>query len=490
MKAYIQDMGELTDSRELLESRPQPFISIFTYTLIALLLTAVIWSFLGEIDENIKAQGIVRPNQKIGSIRNQVAGKVESVNLKEGDYVKKGALLFTIEHSILDLQRDALAAECDKSTQELVYLDKFKKSILDGRNYFDSTLEGERDYYNKFIKYQTDMEVQSKQVELNSSTLNEVKKELAGLNMLKQSVLQEKNLFVGNDNIYYNQYIDYSLNLRNLKDLQQQKKELYDSSLELASAGAISSKELDDLKKQSDAAEINLQKYQNEFLLNINSKIEENDEKLKQLLINLKTSGENTNATFNVSELPLQKYKLDTIVQIESDIKVLQTNLEKQRSDLEAVKTNIENCKVTSPIDGYINLSNEINTGDLLQSGTEIATIVPEDGTVYKVQLYVSNADIANIKVGQKIKYHFPALPYKEYGELKGAITNIGTDARINQTNGSSYYSVEASVENKPLSSYKGVKAEIKVGMDCEAQVITKTKKILYYFLEKINLRD
>ncbi|MBZ4647232.1 MAG: hypothetical protein JG777_2721 [Clostridia bacterium] len=33
-------------------------------------------------------------------------------------------------------------------------------------------------------------------------------------------------------------------------------------------------------------------------------------------------------------------------------------------------------------------------------------------------------------------------------------------------------------------------KAEIKVGMACEAQVITKTKKVLYYLLEKINLKE
>jgi HlyD family type I secretion membrane fusion protein len=490
MKAYIQDISELSDSRELLESRPHPVIGIFTYTLIALIATAIIWSYLGEIDENIKAQGIVRPNQKISSIRSLVTGKVISVNLKEGSYVKKGDLLFTIEHSILDLQKGSMEAEYNKSTQELMNLEKFKKSVTNNRNYFSSTLDKERDYFNKFIKYQTDIEVQSKQVELNFSTLNDVDKELAGLNTLKQSVLQEKNLFAGNDSIYCNQYIDYSLNSKNLKDILRQKKDLYTSSMDLANAGAISSKELDDQKKLMEAAQIDLQKYQNEFLLNINSKIDENSEKHRQLQISLKVSGKGSDTTIGINESSLQKYKMDTIVQTETDINALQTSLEKQRSDLETANTNIENCSVTSPIGGYINISSEISAGDLLQSGTEVATIVPGDDMAYKVQLYVSNADIANIKLGQNIKYHFLALPYKEYGELTGRVTNIGTDARINQTDGSSFYSVEASVENKPLLSYKGVDAEIKVGMECEAQVISKTKKILYYLLEKINLRD
>lgn len=490
MKAYIQDINELSDSRELLETKPQPFISIFIYTLIAMVVIAVIWSYYGEIDENIKAQGIVRPNQKISSIRNQITGKVENVNLKEGDQVKKGDLLFTIEHSILDIQRDTLASTYDKTNLELKNLEKLKKSIVEDKNYFDDSLASEKDYYNRFLKYQTDMAVQSMQVELNSSALVEANKALTGLSTLKQSVLQNKNLFKSKDNIYYNQYIDYSLNLESLKDIVEQKRELYESSKELANAGVISSKELTDVKKQFDAAELNLQKYENEFLLSINTKIADNNESLKQLQINLKTSGLDPDTTTAASEVSLQKYKMDTIVQIESDIKTLQTNLEELESDLEAANSNIKDCTVTSPIDGYVNVSSEINTGDLIQAGTEIATIVPEDDTAYKVQLYVSNADIANIKEGQKIKYHFLALPYKEYGELTGTIVNIGTDAKMDQTGGASFYSVEASVENKPLYSYKDVKAEIKVGMECEAQVITKTKKILYYLLEKINLRD
>ena len=40
------------------------------------------------------------------------------------------------------------------------------------------------------------------------------------------------------------------------------------------------------------------------------------------------------------------------------------------------------------------------------------------------------------IRQGQKIKYHFLALPYKEYGELSGTIVNIGTDVKVDQTRG------------------------------------------------------
>lgn len=490
MKAYIQNIDEITDSRELLESRPQPFITIFIYTLIIMIVTAFIWSYFGEIDENVKARGIVRPNQKISSIRNQVTGKVESSYLSEGKQVKEGDLLFTIEHSVLDLQSDAIAQEYDKGTAELKNLEKFKSCIQDDKNYFDYSIESESTYYNRFMKYQTDMAVQGKQVEMNLDSLSKVNEALSDLNTLKESVMQNRSLFAGKDSLYYNQYIDYSLNLQSLKDILAQKTALYETSVDLSDSGAISEKEFEEAKSQFETAQRNLEKYQNEFMLSINTRINENKEALEQLKINLKASGQEPAMASPSDEISMQKYKMDTIVQIESDIKILQANIEKLKNEQDTIKTNIENCSVTSPIDGYINITTEINTGDLLQSGAEIAAIVPKDDTTYKIQLYVSNADIANIKEGQKIKYHFLALPYREYGELEGTITNISTDAKVDQASGSSFYSVEASVENKPLYSYKGIESEIKVGMECEAQIIIKTKKILYYLLEKINLKE
>lgn len=354
MKAYMQDINELTDSRELLETKPQPFISIFIYSLILMVVITAIWSYFGEIDENIKVQGIVRPNQRISSIRNQIAGKVKSVNLKEGSQVKKGDLLFTIEHAILDLQKDSLADEYDKAELELKNLEKFKKSILDGRNYFDVSLDSEKSFSNRFLKYQTDMALQSRQAELNSSTLNEVNKALSGLNILKQSTSQNKNLFVDYNSVYYHQYIDYSLNSENLKETVNQKKELHATSEELAKAGAISNCELDDIKNQLDDAQNNFEKYQNEFILNVNTRIADNNDRLKQLQINLKASVQNSDVSSAGNEVSVQKYKMDTIVQIEADMKALQTDLAKLKNDIGAVNSNIRDCAVISPIDAYI----------------------------------------------------------------------------------------------------------------------------------------
>jgi HlyD family secretion protein len=125
-----------------------------------------------------------------------------------------------------------------------------------------------------------------------------------------------------------------------------------------------------------------------------------------------------------------------------------------------------------------------------MSPGKEVATIIPENGESFKIQMYVPNKDISNIDVGDQVKYRFDALPYKEYGVLEGKIKSISVDASYNEAQGTSYYLVESTVVNKPMVSYKGTQATIKVGMSLEAQVITESKSILHYLLEKIDLWD
>ncbi|WP_242856112.1 HlyD family efflux transporter periplasmic adaptor subunit [Ruminiclostridium josui] len=124
-----------------------------------------------------------------------------------------------------------------------------------------------------------------------------------------------------------------------------------------------------------------------------------------------------------------------------------------------------------------------------MAAGTEILTIIPNTNSAFKMQITVSNKDIGEINIGDTVKYNFAALPYREYGQAAGKITSISKDA-VNIENGQSYYNVEATVPGTKMIGSSGRQGEIKAGMICEANVITKQKSFLRYFLEKINLLD
>jgi membrane fusion protein, peptide pheromone/bacteriocin exporter len=390
MKAIIQDIHDITDSRELLEAEPHPFPAFFIYLLLAIVIIALLWCYFGEIDIVIKANGVIRPAQKISTIRNQIAGKVTNVYYENGQRVRQGDLLLVIEHNGLNIEKSAITEQLHKTRDELYNLKILQASILNN-----------------------------------------------------QTAKQSRTLFKADSEEYYYRYLDYISNVSKLTSAVKQKQENYLTLQKLLVEGAVADNDVKNVKDALNSAELDLQIYKNKYLLDIQNNIVSDETALNSIEKNLKSTS-----------------------------------------------LSIEDSAVTASLSGIVNVITEINKGDLLQSGVDLATIVPETNGRYLVQLYISNGDISGIKQGDQIKYHFLALPYQEYGELKGKIINIGTDSRMDLQKSENFYLVEATIENKPLYNYKGVKAELKVGMQCEAQVITKTKKILYYLLEKINLMN
>lgn len=168
----------------------------------------------------------------------------------------------------------------------------------------------------------------------------------------------------------------------------------------------------------------------------------------------------------------------------------LQESVRELETRLATVEREIDNSVMIASQSGRINIITEMVVGDQILAGTEVFTIVPEENTTYKVQILVNNQDIAKVKVGDNIKYHFQALPQKEFGNLTGEVLKISTDTKYDTVSKGNYYSVEASLNEKEVYSYKGEKAKVKIGMINEARIISEQKSILRFLLEKINLLD
>jgi len=263
--------------------------------------------------------------------------------------------------------------------------------------------------------------------------------------------------------------------------------------------------------RQYKLAKLDLDSYTNNYLLNVSTTINEQEQLITELIINIERTEENKSEaqidqnyfakqsqlaekqsaeSQQYSAVLLEKFQIDKVVAINEQIKLFNDRRTNILDQLKNLQISIQERIITSPINGIVNIVTEINMGDLIASGVELIKIVPETDSEYKVMLTVLNKDISNIAVGDEIKYHFLALPYKEYGEIKGKINKISIDSTMNPNDGVSFYIVEASIDNQALYSYKGQEANIKVGMLSEAYVITDSKKILNYVLEKIDLRD
>lgn len=76
------NISEMSDSREVYESKPNPIIAIFLYTILGIVVVAFIWMYFGKIDVVVKSEAILRPNDQVATVINTYAGTLEIVNIE------------------------------------------------------------------------------------------------------------------------------------------------------------------------------------------------------------------------------------------------------------------------------------------------------------------------------------------------------------------------------------------------------------------------
>ncbi len=164
--------------------------------------------------------------------------------------------------------------------------------------------------------------------------------------------------------------------------------------------------------------------------------------------------------------------------QINSSLSEINGNISQIDAQLEKYRLSIENQKIVSPVNGYINSIAVNNIGETVTSAQQVVTIVPADTPVEMV-CYVKNMDIADIKVGMDAEIKLEAYPYNKYGTVKGTVKYISPSSFQNEKLGSVYLvklDVDDSNPNINVMSGLSGAVEVKIG----------TQSIMRYFLDPI----
>lgn len=552
MRVIIREMSEMTDSREILEARTHPAITTFIAILVLLLGAGLTWAFIGEIDEVAKASGIVRPNEKVSSIQTSVLGTIESLHVKEGQWVEEEDLLMTLEHDSLQLDLLTKQEELKTFEQDAEFLKRYRDSVNDHNNLFSKELEEETVYYHlveqyllEFSQKELDFEASIKQMEqakgeslhakegnvLNQRAasqknneaiaeytrqIKELEQEIAGELLLKQSIEQEMNKLPEDDLLRTERFNKYMLSVNEFKaSISENEKKVAQSTA--LGERFVPKSQLEAEQAQLEASKLQLIQFQQETLLAVQAQITEYENKLKEarrLLEQLENKQssvvleqeslqleeeklrdqyesllQQSDSIRQKSSIELEKFKLDRIVQIEAAIEEKEKSIQSLRDQVDQLELAIDKQSIRAPISGMVHMTKEINKGDIVQPGEPLFSIIPVNESMYKMSIAVPNHEIGQIAVGQKVDMNFHAFPKQSFGSLTGIVNSISTDSIVQQ-DGRSYYTIEASIANQPLVNRKGESGEIRVGMTAEAYVIKDSKKIIHYLLEKINLRD
>ena len=510
MKPVILDMKDISDSKEVYDSRPHSFFSMFIYLVILLFAAALIWSYFGEIEEYVRANGVVRPSGNISTVRNGMTGFIDELHIYQGAVVRRGDVLYTVGAGVLRLSLAETESFIERLNRDIKNLTKFREGIFAGENLFNPLNPAETELFNRFQNYLTgkslslavmsgsemDITRMINEAEQSIRVYDEMIADAVDLlknnELLLQSAVSGRNLFPDVHSEFGRRFEDYLINLRRLENIYRDRRETYTQVTSLFNLGGASRNERDSARQQMELARLDRDRHRNEFTMNV----QETQRRLRRQIGDIKNSVQSL--LLNIEALEMMSYnimimeemlKFDMLVQIEDELRHHIINVERAQHELRNIQLRLEEAVITAPIDGTVNLLVELNIGDLIHSGTDIAMIIPETGEDFRVQLMIPNQDIAGINVGQRIRFQFHALPFRDFGELYGEIHMISADARTNAATGMSYFMVEASIDNRALVSHTGEVAYIRSGMTCEARIVTNSRKILWWLLEKINLR-
>lgn len=164
-KKTVKNMADLKDSRLLYEKDLPPFGYMLVSIIAILMIAVLIWSLKTPKTFVIKSQGTIESTNK-NYIMSPYTGKISKMNVSEGSFVDEGDVLFTVESTELDLQEEQIAGQIQVYSENVSQLKKLEQSIMDGENHFDITKADDRQYYNQYEAYMS----QIRQNDVDTST--------------------------------------------------------------------------------------------------------------------------------------------------------------------------------------------------------------------------------------------------------------------------------------------------------------------------------
>ena len=94
--------------------------SRFFFAITTLFVVFFVWTWFAKVDITTQAVGIVVPEKNITKLGTMVTGEIVAVNYKQGDVVKKGDVIITINPGVGYEPRN-IVANIDGRIQELTY---------------------------------------------------------------------------------------------------------------------------------------------------------------------------------------------------------------------------------------------------------------------------------------------------------------------------------------------------------------------------------
>ena len=233
---------------------------------------------------------------------------------------------------------------------------------------------------------------------------------------------------------------------------------------------------LRNLKDVTDIGGLSKIKYlkEQQEVIQLRGRVKSTNSELEKISETLEESKNKLNNTIAAS-------KIDFSSKIEENVKQV-SQIENQISD---TKLTLKYQEIVSPLDGLVFDLQPAAPGYVVGNNEKpILKIVPIDSIVARI--FISNRDIAFVKIGQTVKIRVDAYPYNEFGEIEGSIDSIGSDV-LEPDEQFNYYRFPVTVKiDEPYILHKKKKLPLITGMSLSVNIVLRQRPVISLFTERI----
>ncbi|MBD1890705.1 HlyD family efflux transporter periplasmic adaptor subunit [Coleofasciculus sp. FACHB-SPT9] len=439
----------------------------------------IVWASVFQIEEAIPATGKLEPQGAVKEVQAPIAGVVKEIYVKDGQRVKKGDKLLSLDSETAQAQLTSL----NKIQTALKQENQFYRSQIKGAG-FPAAIDGE---------------TAQLKLPLELVSLTKVRSSLASENQLYRAQLRGSakgtSLSLDQQQRFQSSIAELNSRVATARlEAEQLEKQLSQTQVEIASSKdllEVNQGILDDIEpimKQGAVSRVQYLK-QKQDVRTRQAEVDQLTQEQKRLQLAIAQANEKLQNTIALTKQDLQTKIAENekrLAEIDDQLNkaIVENNkrLAEIDSQMSQAEQNLKYQEIKAPVDGTIFELKPHGPGFVTNSTEPVLKIVPSDSLVAKV--FITNKDIGFVKEGMEADIRIDSFPFREFGDTKGRLTWIGSDA-LPPEQIRPYYTFPAkvSLDNQSLL-IKGREVPLQSGMSVSVNLKVRKRTIMSIFTD------
>ncbi|WP_447977248.1 HlyD family type I secretion periplasmic adaptor subunit [Candidatus Nitrospira bockiana] len=411
---------------EIQEAPPSPIGRAITWTIIAVFVSAVLWSVVSRLDMVAVAQGKIIPSGYSKVIQPLEGGVIAAIHVRDGQPVKRGDLLIELDTTVTGAEQDRLVNERNAARVEALRL----RALLAGAEAFvpppdvnpELTALQQQLLLDQLTEFRAKVDSARHLIDQRKAALEATKEDVA---RLQATVPIETERAAMYRKLLADQFVSKM-------DYLQFEQQRIDRTRELAG--------------------------QRQKLVQDRAALAEAEENYRVLLSEFQRTRQ--------AELSDTETKAASLEQ-----EVIKAG---QKTDFQTL---------LSPIDGVVQQLAVHTVGGVVTPAQQLMVIVPEESPI-EVEAWIENKDIGFVHAGQPVQIKVDTFPFTIYGVIDGTVLTVSSDA-IPQEKAGLVYEARVSMARSTMQ-VEQKQVHLTPGMAVSVEIKTGTRRAIEYFLSPL----